>query len=278
MKIIKEELTIGSDPEFSLRNKHTGELVSAIGLIKGTKAKPYPMDLKGFAMQVDNVNCEYNIPAVKTVEEFDSALQYGIDYIQRYALPEDVVPCFDASKFFPDTLLDNDIAREFGCTPSINAWREEINPSPSPAGNLRSCGFHIHLGYKTNVEDIMLKFDVVRAMDLFLTVPSMVIDPDTERRKLYGKAGEMRMTNYGFEFRCLSSYFNSSSELRKWCFNQTMLAIDYVNSNPSIESNSELGQKIQNAINNNDTNLVYELIDEFKITLPNTQKEYVGIS
>lgn len=277
MRIIKEELTIGSDPEFSLQTK-TGEIVSAIGLIKGTKDKPYPMDIKGFAMQVDNVNCEYNIPPVRTAEEFDNALQHGINYIQKYVLPENVIPCFDASKFFPEELLDNDIAREFGCTPSINAWLEEINPSPSPAGNLRSCGFHIHVGYKTNVEDIMLKFDIVRAMDLFLTVPSMIIDPDTERRKLYGKAGEMRMTNYGLEGRTLSSYFNSCSELRKWCFNQTMLAIDYVNNNPTIEANSELGQKIQDCINNDDKNLAYELIDTFKITLPNTQKEYVTVS
>lgn len=138
--------------------------------------------------------------------------------------------------------------------------------------------FHIHLGYKTNVEDIMLKFEIVRAMDLFLTVPSMIIDPDTERRILYGKAGEMRMTNYGLEVRTLSSYFNNNSDLRKWCFNQTMLAIDYVNNNPIIESNSELGQKIQNCINNDDKNLAYELIDSFKIKLPNTHTEYVAVS
>lgn len=273
MKINKEEITIGSDPEFSLRNKHTGELVSAIGLIKGTKIKPYPMDREGFAMQVDNVNCEYNIPPVTTAEDFDEVLQYGIDYIQKNILPEDVIPCFEASKFFPLELLDNDIAREFGCTPSINAWKEEINTPPDANGTLRSIGTHLHCGYKTNVEDVMMKLQIVRVMDLFLGVPSMIIDPDTERRKLYGKAGEMRMCNWGFEYRVLSGYFNSNSELRKWCFNQTMQAIDYFNNNPVITDDSELGQKIQNAINNNDTNLVYELIDEFKITLPQIKKE-----
>lgn len=139
MKIKKEELTIGSDPEFSLQTI-SGKIVSAIGLIKGTKKDPFPMDMQGFAMQVDNVNCEYNIPPVKTAEEFDKALQYGIDYIQKYILPDGIIPCFDASKLFPDELLDNDIAKEFGCTPSINAWKEELNPSPSPAGNLRTCG------------------------------------------------------------------------------------------------------------------------------------------
>ena len=34
-------------------------------------------------------------------------------------------------------------------------------------------------------------------MDLFLGVPSILIDPDTERRKMYGKAGDYRLKEYG---------------------------------------------------------------------------------
>lgn len=278
MKIKLEEITIGSDPEFSLQNKYTLAPISAVGIIPGTKAKPLPMDLEGFALQLDNVNCEYNIPPTKTKEEFDSYLQYGIDYIKKIFLSDEIIPCFNAATDFPESMLNNDIARTFGCTPSVNAWTESMNIPPDSNGTLRSIGFHIHYGYKTNLENINLKLEIMKAFDLLLTVPSIIIDPDTERRKLYGKAGEMRFTNYGLEARTLSGYFNSTSELRQWVFTQSLNVIDYINNNPEIEPDSELGLQIQECINNMDENLAYYLIEKFNINLPKIKKNVITIS
>lgn len=264
MKINVEEVTIGSDPEFFLTDLDNNP-VSSIGLIGGTKLVPKQMDKEGYFMQEDNVAVEYNIPPVKTADEFNNALQHGINYIFNNVLDkEKLKPCFNASKVFPFELLNNPTAREFGCTPSNNAWTYTQNLPPNAEENFRSIGFHIHVGF--SITDVDIIAQCVRAMDLFLGVPSVVLDPDTERRKLYGKAGEFRFTKYGFEYRVLSGFFNSSEELRKYAFNQTLKALEYVNNN-SIESDSELGLMIQECINTQDINLTYRLIEENKIEL-----------
>ena len=38
---------------------------------------------------------------------------------------------------------------------------------------------------------------MVKLLDIFLGIPSVIIDPDKKRRKLYGKAGAFRLTKYG---------------------------------------------------------------------------------
>jgi len=53
-----ENITIGGDPEFFLKNKNTGEFIPAIGLIGGTKKEPIdisPEGKTGYALQEDGV-------------------------------------------------------------------------------------------------------------------------------------------------------------------------------------------------------------------------------
>ena len=59
---------VGSDVEFFLQDRTTGEVVSAEGLVKGTKEEPFFFDPENsfFATSLDNVAYEGNIPPAKT--------------------------------------------------------------------------------------------------------------------------------------------------------------------------------------------------------------------
>ena len=54
---------------------------------------------------------------------------------------------------------------------------------------------HIHIGYDNNNIDASLR--LVKYLDLYLGVPSVLKDKDKRRRSLYGKAGCFRLTSYG---------------------------------------------------------------------------------
>ena len=47
--------------------------------------------------------------------------------------------------------------------------------------------------------------EIVKYLDMYLGIPSVVLDPDKKRRKLYGKAGAFRLQPWGVEYRVLSS-------------------------------------------------------------------------
>ena len=85
-------------------------------------------------------------------------------------------------------------AQMFGCEPDFDAWRECVNEKPcADDKNLRSAGGHIHVGGDLAINNPVA---VIRAMDLFLGVPSTQLDAGTLRRELYGKAGCFRAKRY----------------------------------------------------------------------------------
>lgn len=113
------------------------------------------------------------------------------------------------------------------CDPDYNAWTEEQNPKPEGAAtNLRSAGFHIHIGYDGNNTDTSLK--IIKHLDMYLGVPSVLADPDVERRKLYGKAGAFRLQPWGVEYRVLSSYMMSSPVFLRNIFRTTVAVTNFV--------------------------------------------------
>ena len=70
-------ITVGTDPELMLREKSTGRIISAAGLIGGTKGKPVQMEglPEGYGVQEDNVMVEYNIPPCTSGQAFLTALE-----------------------------------------------------------------------------------------------------------------------------------------------------------------------------------------------------------
>ena len=111
--------------------------------------------------------------------------------------------------------------------------------------------------------------DVVKLMDLFIGVPSVVLDTSPgseERRELYGKMGAMRPKPYGLEYRVLSNFWVFDKELIKWVFNQTRLACT------SKINPTKYKKQIEKIINTSDKDGAMNLISEVGIDMPGQKK------
>lgn len=261
-----KNITLGSDPEFFIVNKK-GKLISSIGIINGTKSCPQKLPAlgAGFAIQTDNVLGEFNIPPAKTAHEATQSIAIMKAYIAGFLANRDLLPKYMASAVYPQSELRSNEAKAFGCSVDYNAWTESANPPPCGYKTaLRSAGTHFHVGYDNFSSEHSI--ELLKALDLFLGVPSVILDPDTKRRELYGKAGCFRLTDFGFEYRSMSGYFISSNELTEWCFNQILKAIDYANEFGFSEINKD-GELIQNAINNGDKSIAEQLILKYDIKI-----------
>jgi len=238
-----ENITVGADPELFLKDKVTGTWQSAVGLIGGTKERPKKIDRKGHAVQEDNVMVEFNIPPCRTEERFIKSINHVLLYLR------DTLPKFDlvieASAEFPKEQLQDPQSQRFGCEPDYDAWNIMVNNPPNPNTNIRTCGGHIHVGFDNPNDDAQI--ELVRAMDLFVGVPSIVLDPDKVRKSRYGKAGAFRPKNYGIEYRVVSNYWIKNQQLISWVYGNTMKAIQYLNQGNKIDD--ALGNRIQDIIN-----------------------------
>ncbi len=234
--------TIGCDPEFFL--KYGDKTISAIGVVGGSKDAPRPIG-SGCAVQEDNVAVEFCIPPAESCEQFYNSIMYSLDTIMK-ELPEGLSFKHTASEVFDDDQLDNPQALEFGCDPDYNAWTGTKNPKPKATDKaLRSAGGHVHIGVN-DVDPIQL----IRAMDLFVGVPSIKLDSDTRRRELYGKAGCYRPKPYGAEYRTLSNFWIWDKKLIEWVYHQTSRAVDFVKQGNKLSVKD--GVMIQQCINQAD--------------------------
>ena len=261
--------TIGADIELFLRNKHTNEIVSAEGLIKGTKDEPYVFDKsnKYFATSLDNVLAEFCIPPANKALDFYNAIEKCVKYI-RETIPQELTTVSYPAFVLNDKWLQTEHAQLFGCEPDFNVWARSVNQRPEAASNLRSAGGHIHVGY--DEPDMETNEWLIKALDLHLGVPSILQEPENERKSLYGKAGAFRFKDYGAEYRTISNYYLESKQLTEWAFNNTVAAIEWLNVREEkdvINTFNEWGLNIQNAINNNDKMLAETIINSFDINV-----------
>jgi hypothetical protein len=254
-------LTVGADPELFLKIKGTDMPISAIGMIGGDKYNPRQITEKGHALQEDNVMVEYCIPPSKTVEEFKHNHTFMLNVIEQEISEEFELNIIPSAKF-PEQMLAHPQAQVFGCEPDLNVWTGRENKSPNSKTNLRTAGGHIHCGLEDFTPEDVSK--AVKAMDLFLGVPSIIMDTDRDRRKMYGKAGAFREKEYGFEYRTLSNFWIVSEDLMGWAFNNTHKAIEFANKS---EISEELASKIQKCINKSDVELAKEIVAEFNIPI-----------
>lgn len=252
---------IGADPELFLINKEK-KFISSIGLFGGTKENPKPIG-NNCAIQEDNVAVEFNIPACATLKEFQQHIAYSLREINQIAKTNNLkLATSTASAIFPEDQLDNIQARIFGCDPDYNAWTEKMNPKPKTKNeNLRSAGGHVHLGIeKLTIPD---KINLIKIMDLYLGIPSILLDNDRERRLLYGKAGCFRFKDYGVEYRTLSNFWIWKKNLVELVYKNTKRAVIDFMDNKFIPNN--LGNEIQICINNGDENAAKHLNRLYKL-------------
>lgn len=260
-------ITCGADPEVFVTD-FMGGMRSIIGLIGGSKEAPLPLTElgEGFAVQEDNVAMEFNIPPSATVQDFDDNIRKVLDTLSatvkgKYGFNL----CRVSAVSFPDMELQNPAALVFGCDPDFNCWTGAVNPRPNAEDkNLRSCGGHVHVGYD---QSLASQDKVGQFMDLYLGVPSVLMDNGELRKKLYGKSGAIRYKPFGLEYRTLSNFWIFERQTRQWVFRNTQKAVNAAVAQPEISK--EDGQLITRAIDDNDKDLAQALINRFNLEVVN---------
>ncbi|MDE3022292.1 MAG: hypothetical protein KGI54_10565 [Pseudomonadota bacterium] len=246
-------MRLGCDPEVFLQNK-AGSPISSIGYINADKWNPMqiPDMPEGYTLQEDNVSLEYGVPPAASVDEFvhhiQSVMNKSLEYLPGLSFSK--LSCI----IFPEDQMQHPLAHIFGCEPDFNAWTNEENKKPSPPHPfMRSAGGHIH------VETDKDPRQVVRAMDLYLGVPSVLMDKGEQRKQMYGAAGAHRVKSYGPEYRTLSNFWIFEERLIRWVWDNTKRAIDC-----TLDLDKE-STRILQAINGNDKALAKELVKEYSL-------------
>lgn len=267
--------TIGADVEVFGKNP-SGEHVSLCGKIGGTKEAPKQVSHlpKGFMVQEDNVSLEFNIPPADRKPTFVDYIQVMEKEVKKILSSLGYVISKEASVSFDQTELTHPNALVFGCEPDYNAWTKKENKKPKCDDvTLRTAGGHIHVG--TQEIDML---DGIRAMDLFLGVPSVLLDnspASIKRRQMYGKAGAMRPKPYGFEYRVLSNFWMFDKLLTGWVFNNTYKAMEWAYhwKHGGAKLTYESTKLIQQCINTGDESLARDLVLLYNIPMPKEEEE-----
>ncbi len=262
--------TIGTDPEFFITTK-SGDYVNAETMFPGTKTEPHIME-SGAGLQTDNVAVEFASPVAGDGEDFVNKLRDTFNELFEM-IPEDMVLDMAASATFEDRELQTEQAQLFGCSASYDAWALRENDQPNATdSNLRSTGAHIHIGQVDGdgndfLHDPYGKINVVRMCDALHGIISVVLDTDKasiKRRELYGKAGEHRPTDYGVEYRTLSSFWLKSPSLVMMVDSLTSDALRAVREeeHDGLIENLGGGDKIQEIINTGDIEAAEQAITD----------------
>lgn len=258
---------VGSDPEIVLvdmQNKH----ISAIGLIGGTKDNPKATK-HGF-VQEDNVLIEFNTRPAATAEEFVRNSLDMLQDIDEIIKPLDLGISIKSSALFDEDQLDHFLARLAGCTPDYNAWSGSENLSPELGDtNLRTAGGHLHISFDAG-QSLERRFDMIKAMDLVAGVPSVLMDPDVDRRTLYGKAGACRPKfkergdEYdGAEYRTMSNFWLGNESRMRWAFNTVQRVMSEFDSLVKAANVHHLA--INQCINQSNKALAEKLVKTFQL-------------
>lgn len=225
-----EGFLFGADPELFV-NDPEGNLVSAYGLIPGTKQEPHKVDLG--AIQVDGMAAEFNIDPVDNFEDFNTNVVTVMKQLKA-SLPKGFGLRLEPAVRFSESVMDAQppAAKEMGCDPDYNAWNGEINPAPDVSQEplLRTAAGHLHIGWTEDMPptDTLHNLhcqDLIKQLDWYLGGWSVRRDPDVTRRKMYGKAGAYRPKPYGVEYRVLSNFWLKDKDSRKAVWNRMQTAI-----------------------------------------------------
>lgn len=265
---------IGADVEVFLQDKETKEIVSAEGFIRGSKYDPFVFDKANrfFTTSLDNVLAEFTIPPAQTKEDFFNHLTKSLSYIER-SIPKGLCTAIQPAARLHDRFLQTEQALVFGCEPDFNAYTFSQNVKPnSPDANLRSAGGHIHIGYENSTPydaDVYTpdeqRSNIIKALDLFIGVPSVIMEPDNKRKELYGKAGAFRPKPYGVEYRTISNFYLASKEQIEWVYNSVIDAIKWLNNGNIVDRS--LGDFVRMVIDNNNKQEAKGLINHFNLKL-----------
>lgn len=253
-------ITLGSDPEIFVENKE-GRIVSGIDLIPGDKEKPHPITSDGHFIQVDNIAWEFNIPASTSSDEFSDNIQFVLDHLKTIADEHGLVLSNKVSDEIDPSELEDPRALVFGCDPDYNAYTLMDNPTPDNRTNLRCVGGHVHIGY--HEPSVEKSIRIVKLFDLFVVLPSMMMDDDVRRRELYGRPGSFRFKKFGLECRSLSNFWIHDESTRKWVYDKTTDAVLLALEKPEVadEIIDKYSHYVTDIVMNNNKEEASEIIE-----------------
>lgn len=257
-------ITLGSDPELFLSKN--GEIISAEGLVGGSKNEPLYITEKGHAIQEDNVMVEFNIPPSSNEEDFIKNINFVKSYLSNKFNKDGINLEIKASATLDEKFLQTDQSKTFGCDPDFNVYLKEPNEPPKSGGNLRVCGGHIHIGYDN--PEIETTEKIVKWLDIFLGLPSVWMDKDSLRRTMYGKAGCFRIKEFGVEYRTLSNFWIKNDKLLSYIYKNAIKAVKLAINSDKDFILEKYENMVENVINTTDIErsikLYKEIITEIK--------------
>ena len=252
-----EGFLFGCDPEMFIRNEE-GVLVSAVGLVPGTKESPHKVE-RG-TVQVDGMAAEIGIDPVDNFKDWNDSI-VDVTRQLKAMLPKGYGLALEPAVRFSQSVMDAqpDTAKVLGCDPDYNAWTGEINPYPDTIDDpfLRTASGHVHIGWLDSPEfmpvtdELHVKNcrDLVKQLDWFLGAWSVKKDADVTRRKLYGKAGAFRPKPYGAEYRVLSNFWLKDKSTRLQVWNRIQAAIIEMQHFEFANNNEKLNESVIEIIN-----------------------------
>lgn len=265
-------VTVGCDPEgFAVDNE--GNPVPLCDLLGGDKGNPKPCDGGGFLE--DNVMFELNPNYAATREEFLTNVKKCMKAVEDILQPLDLKVDITPERLFDSRMLEHPKAMESGCEPDYNAWKIKKNPRVSIANiDKRFASGNVHIGWDDPDSDPRSRTRVVRYMDVYHSLPLVMIEPNTDRRKYYGKAGSHRPKPYGVEVRTTSNTWLTDDSLILWTFDIARSAGFYEERgflDNMLREFSGMEDEVERIINNNDKHAAHDFVLEFNIEVP----EYV---
>ncbi len=255
-------MTIGSDPELMLFDRHQERIVSSIPVLKQDKHNPIDLG-DGAKMYADNVLVETSFPPSTSKEGFMKTISKVLNKMQnhlgdRYQLLPKTAHVYDAQE------LEEKKAKESGCNENYDVYGHKKGPPPPFSSGLRTGSFHIHIGHES-LEDPENKDKMIQVLDIFLGCASIVFDGDDTsplRRSLYGKAGGFRPTSYGVEYRVLGNFALRSPKTTELVVDLVEHSFKTLRDGKAEMLIRDIGHRdVQNAINHNMKGLSKFILD-----------------
>jgi hypothetical protein len=225
-------MLLGADPEFFVLN-HNNAPINVINVIKNSKSNP--IINSNHVYYYDNVAFEMNFVPSRSCQEFVSTIRKGIEIARNIVHPYKLIA--NSCVEFYEADKKNENFFEIGCEPDINAYTlsyNKINSEMYKHTLERFAGGHVHMGgYEGDlVQDDIMKPVYVYMLDLFVGIPSVILDHDVEsykRKRFYGHAGNFRPKHYGLEYRVLSPFWLRSPKTTELIYNLFDFVYNFMN-------------------------------------------------
>ena len=254
--------TLGYDPEVFLENG-TGEVIPAFMFLpkKTSETLTFWDGFQAEFIPDENLVCLANSTdaANKGLQQI-LALARLFDKTARFSQKSVVAISSAALANASDEHVN------FNCNPSLNVYETFVPVLDDPrALNIRFAGGHLHFGHQRLQQSDTIK-KVVKLLDAISGVMSVSIAEGLDtalRRQYYGRAGEYRLTPWGFEYRVLSNYWLLHPQLMHLTFDIARMVISFsLNDGGLVWDATE--EETRNTINKNDVKYARKLLTRNK--------------